>query len=104
MLLVWAWLMRRVPAPPRRRVVVTEAIGLGTLAVLSIAWKVVILHVTTPHSSFGLTNLTPGLYVLPAYLDMLAAGMGLAVLSVALADRTRQLGAVHVIDRWPLAL
>jgi peptidoglycan/LPS O-acetylase OafA/YrhL len=57
--------------------------------------KLVAIHDTPFHA----LSLPAVLYTLPAFLDYFAIGMGLAVASVALADR--EPGFVRVIDRAP---
>jgi peptidoglycan/LPS O-acetylase OafA/YrhL len=90
---IWAWAMARVAGRSLRR----EAVALGAMAVLSLAYKAVLLAGMDPHQ----ITITPLLLALPAYLDQFALGMGLAVLSVWLVDRASVPGAVRLLERRP---
>ena len=69
----------------------------AALALASLAWQAVIIA-TVPRSSGSLSTL---LLILPGSLDLFAAGMALAVASVALR-RVEHPGAwLRVVDRWP---
>jgi len=73
---VWALAVRRVLGAGTLR---CELRALAALATTSIAFKVIVLaFVTGPH----VTATDPWLIALPAFADMFALGMGLAVLSV----------------------
>ncbi len=101
MLPLWAWLLRRVPCRSPREFLRSELVALVVLFVVGATWAT-ISAVESPPTLAALvdvTQLTPWLWVLPAYLDQFALGMGLAVLSVALADRPTAPAAVRVIDR-----
>lgn len=73
---LWAALVRRTLG---ERTLRGELRALAGLAVLSIAWKLVVLAFVTG-DRVGATE--PWLIALPAFADMFALGMGLAVLSV----------------------
>src|SRR6476646_3316144 len=91
---VWALLMRRTGRSLR-----AEAIGLGVLFAISVAWKVVVLAV----GSQTQIRVTPALLALPAYLDEFALGMGLAVLSLWLRDVPEPRWARLADWSWALA-
>ena len=91
---VWALLMRRTGRSLR-----AEAIGLGALFAISVAWKVVVLA-TGPQAQI---RVTPELLALPAYLDEFALGMGLAVLSLWLRDVPEPRWARLADWSWALA-
>ncbi len=103
MLPLWAVLLRRSHARTREQVVRSELLGLAVLFATGLAWTTVAAASTdvTPAVFVDPTLIKPWLYVLPAYLDQFALGMGLAVLSVAVADRVRPPRAVAVVDRAP---
>src|SRR4051794_12627035 len=90
---LWVLLMRRWKPSLR-----SEAIGIAVLISLSIAWKVAVLTHVDPATRAALPWLLP----MPAWMDHLALGMLLAVLSVwrpgwrAIAD--------HPARMWSLAL
>jgi peptidoglycan/LPS O-acetylase OafA/YrhL len=69
----------------------------GALALASLVWQTVIIA-TVPLTSPSLQTL---LVTLPACLDLFAAGMALAVISVALTRVDQTPGWVRVVDRWP---
>lgn len=71
----------------------------AVLLVASLAWQATIIA-TVPRSSGSLSTL---LLILPGSLDLFAAGMALAVMSVALQRLDRPPAWLHVIDRWPVA-
>lgn len=77
---LWALLVRRVPAASPRQGVRRELAALGLLALASVIYKLVIF--ATAAVGHYAPALTPWLTALPGYLDHLALGMGLAVLSV----------------------
>ena len=76
---LWSWFMARVVRGEARRRVRTELIGVGVLVVGSAAWKALVLGVGFSDPRIGQFKLW-----LPWWLDLFAAGMGLAVLSVAI--------------------
>jgi len=98
MLPLWAWLARRVSFTSLRGFVLTELAALGTIAVMSLLWKIKFAEVVPVA---GQADLDPVMWTLPPYLDSFAVGMALAVLSVAAASRERQPRAVRLIDRAP---
>ncbi len=87
MLPIWAFAMRRVGARAsgRSAVLRTEVIGLLVLFAAGVAWKVAFAG-SAP--SFAHATSVKA-YVLPAFLDHFALGMGLAVASVAVATAER---------------
>ncbi|HLM27540.1 MAG TPA: acyltransferase [Thermoleophilaceae bacterium] len=91
---LWAWLMRRVPGSRLR----SEALGLVALFCLAIAYKVWLLSKSPTPDDVGGVH---GLLLLPAFLDQFALGMGLAVASVACADRPELPRPLRVLDRFP---
>lgn len=103
MLPLWALLLRRVPCRSSREFVRSELLALGGLFLAGAAWTTVAALNTQPSAAvfFDVTVIKPWLYLLPAYLDHFALGMGLAVLSVAVADRAVQPRMVREIDRAP---
>jgi peptidoglycan/LPS O-acetylase OafA/YrhL len=97
---LWALFMRRVSP---RGGVRSELVGLGALFAASLAWQLVAVHSTDPNA-FGL-GAARWLEPLPAFLDQFAAGMALAVASVALERRRGPALASVVAVRWiPWAL
>ena len=80
---VYASAIRRV-RPARWSAVAVEAAGVGALYMVSVAYRAGMLAAGVEPNRFGKYRLW-----LPGYLDQLALGMGLAVLSVALARRNR---------------
>jgi peptidoglycan/LPS O-acetylase OafA/YrhL len=70
----------------------------AALAVGSLAWQAIIIA-TVPRSSASLSTL---LLILPGSLDLFAAGMALAVASVALGRVEKPGGLLRVVDRWPV--
>jgi peptidoglycan/LPS O-acetylase OafA/YrhL len=99
---LWAVLMARLPSRSRRGFVRSELAGLAVLFVIGATWTS-IAAANAEDSTAALLGLdvNPWLYVLPGFLDHFALGMGLAVVSVALAGQSRQPRAVGVIDRAP---
>jgi peptidoglycan/LPS O-acetylase OafA/YrhL len=90
---LWAWLLRRLPGRSLR----TEAVALLALAAVSLVWKAVVLSTMDPAQ----VHITPVLLALPSYLDQFALGMGLAVATIWLHDRTDVPRAVALLDRRP---
>ncbi len=101
MLPLWAMLLRRVPCSSTQGFLRTELLALGGLFVIGATWASVAAVESPPtgEALLDVTSLTPWTWVLPAYLDQFALGMALAVVSVALADRSSQTKAVRVVDR-----
>jgi peptidoglycan/LPS O-acetylase OafA/YrhL len=90
-----AWAVRRVGRG--RGVLASELWFCVALATIAIAWQGLVFAVVPASSGriFGLLTMLPG------SLDLFAAGMGLAVLSVAV-DRGRLSGRwLELIDRFP---
>lgn len=105
MLPIWAVGMRRVRFRSTRGFLVTEGIFLAVVFVFAVVWKTIAFNLAPSGLAFGTAlgspRISPGLFTLPAYLDALAVGMGLAVLSVVVAERERDRPAVRFIDRKP---
>ncbi len=101
MLPVWALTMRLVRFNSRRAFLITELTGLALLWLCSLLWRWYWFVVTPPAPGLGPVKVSAPLFTLPAYLDALAVGMALAVVSVALAGRERQPAVVRLIDRRP---
>jgi peptidoglycan/LPS O-acetylase OafA/YrhL len=94
---LYAGLMRLLPAASRAVRVRQELIGLAALVVLSAGYKVVLLWTGTAVPSSRAPE--PALVALPGYLDQFAAGMALAVVSVARPEA----GARRPWAWWSLA-
>lgn len=103
MLPLWAFALRRVAVRSTRGFLVTELSALAVLFVASVAWKLLVFAHTPEKVGFGIARLTPGLFTLPAYLDMFAVGMALAVVSLALERAPRQPRLVRLVDMRPWA-
>ncbi len=103
MLPLWAMLLGRIPARSAPSFVRSELLALAGLFLVGATWTVVASLNTRVSAGVFLdvTQITPWLYVLPAYLDQFALGMALAVCSVAAADRPVQPKAIRVVDRAP---
>jgi peptidoglycan/LPS O-acetylase OafA/YrhL len=93
---VWAFALRRLPARSRRQFVTTEAAMLGLMFAAGLAW-----NLTQIQSVRGSVLFDPHVATLPRFLDHFAVGMGLAVASVALADRERRPALIRVVERSP---
>jgi peptidoglycan/LPS O-acetylase OafA/YrhL len=93
---LWAFLLGRTPGRTRRQLVGTETIGLALVIGASIAWNLV--H---EPGQLGFVSATAAAATLPAYMDQIALGMFLAVVSVALADRARVPAAIALVHRRP---
>jgi peptidoglycan/LPS O-acetylase OafA/YrhL len=78
---LWALVLRRLAPGPSLR---PEVFGLAALAAASVAWKAWVLAAIAP-AYVGATY--PWLIAMPAYLDMFALGMALAVASVRWQER-----------------
>ena len=100
---LWALLLRRFRSSSTRSFLRSELLGLTALFAIGATWSSVAAANTTltPALLLDVTQIKPWLYVLPAFLDQFALGMGLAVLSVVLAERSHQPAAVRAIDRAP---
>lgn len=101
---LWAWIVRRAGGTGPG-VVRSELLGLAVLFVAAVGWKAAALRAGDPDE----VVVTPSLLALPAFFDVFALGMGLAVLTVLL-ERDRARGAVvrwverHGTACWLLAL
>jgi peptidoglycan/LPS O-acetylase OafA/YrhL len=82
---VWALLLSRVPARTTRSFLMSELGLIALVAALSVVWKLVALQSLDDGSS----PFTPALVSLPSFFDHFAAGMLLAVLTVAQPDKLR---------------
>lgn len=101
MLPVWAWALRRVPFRSPRAFLSTEIAALAAIGLFSVVWKALAFRSGVTRPGIGPVKITPELFTLPAFLDSLAFGMLLAVVSVAWSARPRQPAPVRVIDRAP---
>ena len=103
MLPLWALLMSRIQVRSPSHFLRTEMLGLLGMFAVGVLW----IAITAPRENAGVaalgdvTLLEPWLWVLPAYLDHFALGMGLAVLSIWLQGRSGEPRAVRVVDRAP---
>jgi peptidoglycan/LPS O-acetylase OafA/YrhL len=88
----WVLLMRRFRPSLR-----SELVGLAGLIAASIAWKVLVLSHVDPATRAALPYLLP----LPTWVDLLAVGMLLAVLSVYVADQRPAWRWVAVVEQRP---
>lgn len=92
---IYAWLVARLARGPGLR---NDAVGVAAVFLLSAVWQGVIL---AGGDADKVVN-SPLLTALPGYLDHFALGMGLAVLSVWLAQRDDELPAwLRPLDRFP---
>ena len=89
-----ALLIRRLPSRTPRQFVASEAGLLAAMFTLALVWR---LLETDTYRGFIL--FTPEIATLPAFLDHFALGMGLAVASVALADRETKPLVVRVVEQ-----
>lgn len=87
---LWIVLMHRLRCSLR-----TELLGLATLAVVSIAWKALVLSMVDPSSPDSLSAILPA----PTWLDLFVVGMVLAVISVVRPQAPRGLFLA-----WPVCL
>jgi peptidoglycan/LPS O-acetylase OafA/YrhL len=92
---IFAAAMWRVPGRTRDSRVAGELLAIGGLILFSIGYKVLV-------SETGLHHHYAALLALPAYLDWLATGMALAVLSVWIEGRDSSPAAFRLVDRWPV--
>ena len=84
---IWAFAMRRLPRGDDRRFVLSEALPLVVLFAIGLVW-----NLTMVERINGLVLFSPEVAMLPRFLDHFALGMGLALASVVLADRTERRG------------
>jgi peptidoglycan/LPS O-acetylase OafA/YrhL len=103
MLPLWAMLLRRFSASSSRRFLRSELLGLAVLFAIGVVWTAVGGANAHPTSAifFDVTRLKTFLFVLPSFLDQLALGMGLAVLSVAFKERSSWPAFMRTVDRAP---
>lgn len=85
-------------AGSRRSPIHGELAMCAALVLASLAWQAMIIA-AVPRSSGSLLTL---LLILPGSLDLFAAGMALAVISVALARASRRPVWLRVVGRWPV--
>jgi peptidoglycan/LPS O-acetylase OafA/YrhL len=90
-----AFAVRRLAS--RQSPVRGEVAMCAVLALVSLAWQAIIIA-TVPRSSGPLSTL---LLILPGSLDLFAAGMVLAVASVALQGAEHPAAWLRAVDRWP---
>lgn len=94
---IYALGLRAIPARTPRARLLTELGGLAALIVVSLAWKVVVLSgVATPTVGTHVE-----LFLLPAYLDLFALGMGLGLLTVLYPAGSRLPRGLRLLDRRP---
>lgn len=100
---VWALALRRIAFRSRAGFLRTELAGLAALFVAGVAWTAFGAVRSVPHANLFLdvTSFKLWLWVLPAYLDHFALGMGLAVVSVWAVERSRPPAAVRFVGRAP---
>ena len=96
---LWAWGMRRLHLRRPSHRLGTELCALAGLAGLSLLYKLVIVE----SGAAGEIATTPTalLSSLPAYLDMFALGMALAVASVRVQDLKLRTRLLDGLERWP---
>jgi peptidoglycan/LPS O-acetylase OafA/YrhL len=90
---LWAALMRRLGTGPGT--LRTELAGLAVLALVAAAWKAAVLS----GGDGSEVVITPSLVLLPAWLDVFAAGMALGLLTVLLEDGRARTAAVAWVER-----
>ena len=93
------WMATRPPAPPRR-MLRREMLGVGALILFGLAWKAWALK-TRVDAAGGDNSQLPYLLPLPAYIDHVAIGMGLAVLSVHWAKHGGVPRPIRALSRRP---
>jgi peptidoglycan/LPS O-acetylase OafA/YrhL len=81
----------------RRSVLRSELVMCGVLGLVSLTWQVAVLR----SSLINDTKLRLVMMTLPGSLDLFAAGMALAVVSVALEQRSRPPRWLEIVDRRP---
>jgi peptidoglycan/LPS O-acetylase OafA/YrhL len=94
---LYAWLMRRLPAGDDGARLRGELAGLAVLVLVALAWKLWRVSVAPDPENAAAVQ---GLLYLPAFLDQFALGMGLAVASVAFAER-RLPSPLALLERYP---
>jgi len=98
---IWAICVKLLPWRTPRGFLWTELASLAALAVVGLVWKTLAFALSDAGPGLGVPKLSPGLYTLPAYLDVFAIGCALAVLSVVLEGRDEQPAAVRVVRARP---
>jgi len=100
---LWALLMRRIPCASPRAFLRSELLALAGLFAIGLIWTSVAVasENVTAAALVDVTLNEPWRYVFPAYLDHFALGMGLAAVSVVVAERAARPSAVRAIDRAP---
>jgi peptidoglycan/LPS O-acetylase OafA/YrhL len=94
---VFAFAMRALPGRTPKARLRGELVMLAALFLGSTLWKVWVLSTLDSPTVLYST----ALYALPAYLDLFALGMGLALLSVWYEDRDDLPLPLRLVDRWP---
>jgi peptidoglycan/LPS O-acetylase OafA/YrhL len=95
---LYALVMRRLPGRSRRGRMRGELWGLAALVLVAVVYQAVLVSsADDPNAASDVQ----GLLYLPAFLDQFAIGMGLAVASVALADREVLPGPLRTLERFP---
>jgi peptidoglycan/LPS O-acetylase OafA/YrhL len=92
----YAWLLARVLRRGRDWLRVQLA-GLAALVVLATAYRLAFVGPTSPGDRFPIA-----LGFLPGFLDHFALGMGLAVLSIWIAERGRLPRVLRPLERFPV--
>ena len=99
--IVWA-MTRASRGRPRREVLRNEALMVGMLFALGLGYRI------AARAAIGHDPQGPAWAVLPGWIDHVAIGMGLAVVSAALVGRARKPRLVELVERhawacWALA-
>ena len=98
---IWAFGIRRLPWSTTRGFLRSELWPLVAIAIFGLAWKTGVFAFSDASPGLGVPKLSPGLYSLPAYLDVFAIGCALAVASVVLEGRERQPRVVEAVRARP---
>jgi peptidoglycan/LPS O-acetylase OafA/YrhL len=96
---LYVLVMQRVRSTDPARRMRSELVGAFALIGFSFAW--VSYHVLLGDTDVLSYSPVPVLSALPGYLDHIAMGMALAVVSCWLAERERLPALVRLIERWP---
>jgi peptidoglycan/LPS O-acetylase OafA/YrhL len=92
-----AWVMtRRSRGRTRREIFRVEAVMIGTLFLIGLGYRIWI------EEAYGFDPGSNLWAFLPAAIDAVALGMGLAVLSAAIASGTRKPRLVRLVERHPI--
>ena len=97
---VWALAMRRLHARRARPEFRIELAALAVLAAASLLYKLVAIESGAAGDEIATTP-TALLSSLPAYIDMFALGMALAVVSVHVQDTNLRTRLLDGLERWP---